>query len=61
YVMACPEDGLTALQKAATVAQVPLSVMGRFGGKTACFGTQCAHFDALANLYKTSFSAAIQV
>ena len=61
YVIACPEDGLTALQKAATAAQVPLSVVGRFGGKTACFGTQCAHFDALANLYKTSFSAAIQV
>ena len=59
YLVACTEDGATALLAAAAKAGVSAAKVGIFGGKSVNFGAASAPMVDLSNLYRTAFEAAV--
>jgi phosphoribosylformylglycinamidine synthase subunit PurL len=59
YLLACDFDAAEALMAAAAQADVPLSYVGKFGGKSVSLGTSSAPMTDLAALYRSAFAAAV--
>ncbi|WP_299359915.1 phosphoribosylformylglycinamidine synthase subunit PurL [uncultured Paracoccus sp.] len=59
YLVACPADRVATLTRAAQDASVPLMPVGQFGGDTVRLGDDTAPLQALSQLYRGAFSAAI--
>jgi phosphoribosylformylglycinamidine synthase len=59
YLVACPADNAAALMTAGADANVPVSVVGRFGGDVVQFGGDAADLAALSALYRGAFAAAV--
>ncbi len=59
YLIACNFDQAEALMIAAGQAGVPLATVGKVGGDTVTFGAASAPLAELAQVYRTSFAAAV--
>ena len=59
YLIACNFDQAEALMVAAGRAGLTLATVGRFGGESVAFGTASAPLAELAEIYRTSFAAAV--
>ncbi|MGR3491182.1 MAG: phosphoribosylformylglycinamidine synthase subunit PurL [Shimia sp.] len=59
YLIACTFDQAEALMAAAAQADVPLRTVGRFGGHDVSLGGAQAPLEALSELYRGAFAAAL--
>ncbi|APX88807.1 phosphoribosylformylglycinamidine synthase II [Brevirhabdus pacifica] len=59
YLLACSFDQAEALMVAAARAEVPVATVGRFGGDRVRIGASQAELAELAQIYRTSFAAAV--
>jgi phosphoribosylformylglycinamidine synthase len=59
YLVACNFDKAEALMTAAGRAGVPLTTVGKFGGDQVRFGSVSAPLADLAQVFRTSFAAAV--
>ncbi|UOA27568.1 Phosphoribosylformylglycinamidine synthase subunit PurL [Pseudosulfitobacter sp. DSM 107133] len=59
YLVACNFDKAEALMTAAGRAGVPLTTVGKFGGDQVKFGSVSAPLADLAQVFRTSFAAAV--
>jgi len=58
YLVACNFDQAEALMIAAGRADVPLTSVGRFGGKAVRLGTSSAPLEELSALFRSTLSEA---
>jgi phosphoribosylformylglycinamidine synthase len=59
YLVAATSEGADALQAAGNAAGVPVSVVGRFGGRDVVLGDEAAPLSALSALYRGAFAKAV--
>ena len=59
YLVACTERGAAAIEAAALASDVPVTRVGRFGGKEVTFGTAHAPLADLSALYRQAFEKAV--
>jgi phosphoribosylformylglycinamidine synthase II len=61
YLLAVSADDLEDLQAAARAAEVPVAVVGSFGGTAVTLGADTAALADLSRLYRSAFAAAVGV
>jgi hypothetical protein len=54
-------EALDALKAAAAKVDVPLAIVGQFGGANVTLGADAAPMAALSALYRSAFAAALGV
>ncbi|MBE2276818.1 MAG: phosphoribosylformylglycinamidine synthase subunit PurL [Rhodobacteraceae bacterium] len=59
YLLAVAPENLPALQEAA--GDLPVAVVGQFGGELVAFGADCAPLAELSRLYRSAFAATVGV
>ncbi len=59
YLLAVAPENLPALQEAA--GDLPVAVVGQFGGELVAFGADCAPLTGLSRLYRSAFAATVGV
>lgn len=59
YLVALPQEALSALQDAARSAGVPLALVGQFGGAHVTLGRDAAPMAELSRLYRSAFASAL--
>jgi phosphoribosylformylglycinamidine synthase II len=61
YLLAVAPEALDALKAAAAKAEVPLAIVGQFGGANVTLGADAAPMADLSTLYRGAFAAALGV
>lgn len=59
YLVALPQEALSALQDAARSAGVPLALVGQFGGAHVTLGRDAAPMAEMSRLYRSAFASAL--
>ncbi len=61
YLLAVAPEALDALKVAAAQAEVPLAIVGQFGGLNVTLGADASPMADLSALYRGAFAAALGV